>query len=299
MRTIRATRLGLPPAITDAWTLTLDPANQPILLSYADARGRTPERGQWTSPLTHTVYRFAEGWWEALVLPDSPTVFQFAQPLGLDAWLLVQARASSPADLNASVFGVGGDRLGSFHVGDGIEDVQTTADGRIWASYFDEGVLAKDGPNTAGLACFDAAGRCVFRYDTAAMSPPSDVPPIFDCYALNVASDRDAWLFHRLPYPLVQVRDGNIHRAWSNLGQIAEVMGSRAFAVAGGKALSAGGCHARGRLFRIDLDTMDAEEIHAVDDDGMPVASEGAAGRGSLLYLFDGRELLSVNAAEA
>jgi hypothetical protein len=44
---------------------------------------------------------------------------------------------------------------------------------------------------------------------------------------------------------------------------------------------------------------MDTDEVHAVDDDGMPVAFDGETGRGSLLYLFRDRDLFSVDVGEA
>jgi len=46
-----------------------------------------------------------------------------------------------------------------FHAGDGVEDIQTTEDGRTWVSYFDEGVFGDTTPGQAGLVCLDSSGE--------------------------------------------------------------------------------------------------------------------------------------------
>jgi len=75
-----------------------------------------------------------------------------------------------------------------FLLGDGIQDVQATEDGKIWVSYFDEGVYGNfgwgnpGGPSpigASGLIRFDRAGAIEWEFD-----PPANVEPIDDCYAL-------------------------------------------------------------------------------------------------------------------
>jgi hypothetical protein len=78
------------------------------------------------------------------------------QPLPEHEILVVATRANRNADgshdLNGRVFGADGELRREFLLGDGIADVQTTADGQVWVSYFDEGIYGnlgwggRDGP---------------------------------------------------------------------------------------------------------------------------------------------------------
>lgn len=49
------------------------------------------------------------------------------------------------------------------NLGDASEDLQTTPQGLIWVSYFDEGVYGGS-IGRQGLVCFDNAGTPLFKY---------------------------------------------------------------------------------------------------------------------------------------
>jgi hypothetical protein len=104
---------------------------------------------------------------------------------------------------NAQIVDVSGDVLEAFHAGDGVEDVQTTGSGEIWISYFDEGIFRGDDLGQGGLVCLDDAGRQRFSFNQLATA--ADLPPIYDCYALNVASDDDVWLHYYDAFQLVHL----------------------------------------------------------------------------------------------
>jgi hypothetical protein len=69
-------------------------------------------------------------------------VFPVVQPLPDGEVLVVGLRSGGVHDVdNAAVYDRDGSVAREFRLGDGIEDVQTTRDGAIWVSYFDEGIL--------------------------------------------------------------------------------------------------------------------------------------------------------------
>lgn len=147
-------------------------------------------------------YRADDGVWGSLDLPETVENYHTVQPLGEDAWLLVRGRADSEGDRNVHVHDAHGRHLRSFHAGDGIQDVQTARDGTSWVGYFDEGVFGNTSLGQAGLVRLDAMGNCSLEYNGLA---GGRVPGIDDCYALNVASDREVWLCYYTDSPLVKL----------------------------------------------------------------------------------------------
>ena len=70
--------------------------------------------------------------------------FHFCQPLLDNELLLVCSRSRAVAgggELNGRVFDEDGKFKQAYHLGDGIESMQTTSEGMIWTSFFDEGVF--------------------------------------------------------------------------------------------------------------------------------------------------------------
>ena len=135
------------------------------------------------------------------------------EPLGADEWLLVRGRAKGNSDQNAHVYDSAGTLSRSFHAGDGIEDIQTTEDGRTWVSYFDEGVFGGTTLGQAGLACLDRSGQVNFKFSDLAARGTD----IADCYALNVCSDQVVWRCYYTDFPLVQLANGKIAGIWPEL----------------------------------------------------------------------------------
>src|SRR5205823_7992939 len=81
-------------------------------------------------------------------LTEVESAFPFVQPLPDDEILIVGARChfrKGNPEQNAAVYSPQGELLRQFVLGDGINGVQTTRDGTIWASYSDEGVFATFG----------------------------------------------------------------------------------------------------------------------------------------------------------
>lgn len=172
------------------------------------------------------VLHFADAWdtWERFTLPRDAPDFHSVQPLPGGEVLLVNARcrylSEQQHERNAHVYSPEGAVLRELTLGDGIADVQTTSDGQVWVSYFDEGVIGNRGwggkgtrrpIGEDGLACFDALGQRQERGVRMAVSQR-----IVDCYALNVASEQETWFYSYTGFPLVRMRSGQPSTVWQS-----------------------------------------------------------------------------------
>ncbi|MEU4156179.1 hypothetical protein [Actinoplanes sp. NPDC026670] len=108
---------------------------------------------------------------------------RFVQPLTEGRVLLAAARARR-GEFNGEVWTRDGDLEHQGHLGDAIEELQTTASGKVWAGYFDEGALGEGGPEGHGLARFnqDLTVDWLYPHDAG-------LPYISDCYTLNLQGE--------------------------------------------------------------------------------------------------------------
>jgi len=141
-------------------------------------------------------------------------------------------------DLNCLVFNPQGQILRRFLVGDGIQDAFSDNQGRIWVSYFDEGIFGDFGWGNAGgpmpigasgLNCFDDFGNIVWDFGQAG---GGDL--ISDCYAMNV-DGANTWIYFYVDFPLYKITDDFQTRSWE-----VGLKGCSAFAVSDTKILFTG-----------------------------------------------------------
>lgn len=300
--TIKVRRLfGISEVVGDRHliALTVGPHLNPVALSLEQPPDYRIERPGWASfpkrradrPNRFRIHHRTGDGWQALDLPETDENYHAVQPIGSDEWLLVRGRAQGDDDRNAHVYDAAGRHVRSFHAGDGIQDVQATEDGRIWVSFFDEGVFGNTKLGGAGLVCLDARGRCLFRFTDVL---GGGVPDICDCYALNVVSDREVWLCYYTDFPLVRLVDGQVADFWPGL----PVSGSSGFAVEGDMALFAGGYEDREFLFLVRLGEKRVLKVRPTDEQGRPLTKFTAFGRGGRLLLQTDEALRSVDVAE-
>ncbi len=218
----------------DLVSLSLSPAGELYALAVtapADYR-ETASSGAtfpkvWTErPHDIRVLRFDGSEIVQCDIPDQHWNFSHVQPLPDGELLFVVSRsrcfADDVYDLNAKVFTEDGTFTREFLLGDGIRQMQTTADGRIWTSYFDEGIFGdvdgREPIGKSGLILWDRCGNRLFAY-----SPPPELGlygKMADCYALNVASDADAWCCYMdmapTGFPLVHLSHERISATWKS-----------------------------------------------------------------------------------
>lgn len=239
------------------------------------------------------VCRWLHGAVERVTIPHERLLFHFVQPMP-DGVLAVAGRSrhlSDGPELNAVVFDRNGRELRRFLLGDGINDVRTTRDGRIWVSYFDEGVFGNHGwgggsgpepVGAPGLRAFSADGEPLFAYDPARAGTDA----ICDAYALNVDGDGSAWVYFHTAFPIVHIRDGQ-YRAWT-LG----ASGAHALAVDRGRALLLGEYKDPNsvRVVRLSSgpDAEIVERLALVDESGATLRGARGSAVGSDLFLFQG-----------
>jgi hypothetical protein len=155
--------------------------------------------------------------------------YHHVQPLPNNELLLVCSRChyrdKDDYDLNGRVFSTRGEFQREFLLGDGIQDVQTTASGGIWVSYFDEGIFGNFGWNEPvgypGVILWDSDGNIVYRFE-----PDMGLDHMADCYALNVAGESDVWCYYYTAFPLVRIHNLSIKGVWNS-----RISGSSGFAI--------------------------------------------------------------------
>ncbi|MGC4093270.1 MAG: hypothetical protein QM756_36345 [Polyangiaceae bacterium] len=218
------------------------------------------------------------------------------QPLG-ELLLLVCARshygrAGNP-ERNGRLYTRGGELVGELLLGDGIQDVQTTAEGTIWASYFDEGVFGNFGwaepLGAAGLVEWSRDGAKLYEFE-----PPDGLDSICDCYALNVTAD-DVWLCYYTDFPLVRLRNRRVSGDWR-----APVEGSAAFAIGSGHCLFQGGYDERTEYVLAELQSSGksprvVKRFQVLDEAGEVLSPLRTAARGERLYVLSGTRLYQLD----
>jgi len=162
-------------------------------------------------------------------------------------------------------------------LGEGINQVQTSSRSEVWVGYNDEGVYRAGEP---GVACFDADGKRVFSFGDS-VANHDDVPIIDDCYALNVASDDEVWVYYYSAFPLVRLVDKQFAGVWPRVPGV----GAHAFAVGERSVLFAGDYGAPSSITRFFPESGRSEMGQAMGD-GVPVEFTRAIGRADRLYLL-------------
>lgn len=199
-------------------SVSIDWSGDPVLL-FERGRPKFPAGGTheslaaWfnTPPKSHHLLHWTGSQFSEVTFENKRgrIVISHAQPFD-EGWLLAEGRGGA-----AEIY----DRRGShvlrtLDLGDASEEIQTTPDGRIWVSYFDEGVFG-NGIGNEGLVCFDSNGHPIFKYATFANR--ADLPHISDCYSLNVASDA-VWVCYYTDFPLVCLRNFELGGIWQDWG---------------------------------------------------------------------------------
>jgi hypothetical protein len=264
------------PAEWNLIRVSVDWNGKPLLL-FEEGRPPFPasiggqELAVWyrTSPTAHHIVSFDRDRQTTNTIRNDDRVkdLSFVQQIG-EHWLLVEGRGGA-----GRIYARDGVQLKTLDLGDAIQDVQTTADGRIWVSYFDEGVFG-NGIGSNGLVCFDFEGNDVFRFEELAQA--TRLPHIDDCYALN-ATQGEVWLSYYSEFPLLCLSDFTLQKSWQGLGSFS------AFAVRGQQLLALRSYGSK-MLVEINLSDRTEQQFDPIDTVGIPLADF----RGRLYQQFAG-----------
>lgn len=223
----------------------------------------------------------------------------YVQPLGNELLLACgRSHYKGPDDFerNGRVYTRDGRLSREFLLGDGIESVQTTIAGVIWTSFFDEGVFGNYGWETpvgaSGLVAWQPNGQKCFEFE------PGDLDSICDCYALNVSSDEDVWIYYYTEFPLVHLHNRKIQAVWEM-----PLSGSHAFAVSDGCALFRGGYDDGDRYHLFDLcegrKPKLLTHLELQDERGSKLAADRVVGRADRMYIISKNSLYRVDVRTA
>ncbi len=236
-----------------------------------------------TPPKAHHLIYWEGLSQRTLTFEKSTRLFTFhVQPFA-EGWLLGEGRGG-----HADICDKAGRLQRTLDLGDAINDVQTTPNGHIWVSYFDEGVFG-DGVGRHGLVCFDSSAQPIFKYSEFAER--NQLPSIADCYAMNVVDEEEVWLSYYTDFPLVSIKNFQLEQVWKDFECI-----DRAFALNGDTVIFQK-CYTRregkSQLLRRTLsDSAKTEVVDVVDETGALL--EGlfkVVARGPNLYLLTGTAL--------
>lgn len=243
-----------------------------------------------TLPTAHHLF-YWEGSSQRTVTLDKQTLdFAYHVQRFGEGWLIAAGRGG-----HADVCDKTGRVQKTIDLGDAAEDIQTTANGHIWVSYFDEGVFG-GGIGQHGVVCFDNQGHAVFKYSEFAEQ--NQLPFIDDCYAMNVVSDDEVWLSYYSDFPLVSIRNLQLHRIWKEFGCMKGGFALRSDTVIFPK------CYTRHEgksqiLLRTLSSSLAAETVDVVDENGSAIGGLfTAVCRGPNFYLLTDAALYSLKAPD-
>jgi hypothetical protein len=275
-------------------SLSADWYGQPLLL-FVEGKPPQPDlhrdRQAWsrwyqTPPKAHHVVYLEAGQPQSVTLEQSQGISTFHVQRFESGWLLGESRGG-----RASFHDKSGALRSAVEFGDAIESIQTTTDGHIWVSYFDEGVFG-GGIGRQGLVCFDSSGKDLFKYGDFAEQ--NDLPMICDCYALNVDSIGDVWLNYYTDFPLVKLHEQKLEKMWTEFGAL-----GNAFAIRGDEIIYMTKGQISARSMAIEPCGEPLSEIPrdgaGVDLIATPQRCADTAGRGSAFILNTGDAVYSTS----
>jgi hypothetical protein len=246
-----------------------------VLILAADAPFEARRAGRSSR---YRVYESAGKSFESFeFVAPTRAAYMHIQPFGDQNFLLVSPWLYEGMKTNGDVWSSAGALGRQLSLGEGINQLQISRRLEVWVGYSDEGVYGAAAE--PGLACFDVDGKRVFSFADS-VANDDDVPIIDDCYALNVASDDEVWLYYYSKFPLVRLIEKRLAGIWPRVPGL----GSHAFAVGERSVLFSGDYGARSSITRYFPES-GRSEMGSVVADGLPLEVTRATGRADRLYL--------------
>lgn len=211
-----------------------------------------------------------------------PTIEEFyfssAQPIG-ENWLLVSARIDEEDNdvKNAYVFDKEGNIIDRYEFGDAVADVQATHEGDVWVSYFDQ--------SDQGLHCYKD-GVKNFDFHDSIWKNNQHVPPIDDCYAMNVTLDSTN-IYYYNSFPFVKIMGDNKFELYEDI----PIEGSNAFATNGDIVLFSHDYDRKPEVYLYSLSEKKKVSLKTLKPNGSILKYDHSVGRESKLFLIEGTEV--------
>lgn len=275
---LKAERLFELPTLPAGWEFAATGVGPDFtcLVLAADASFDARRAGR---PSRHRVYKRVGRSFEGFEFAAADrAAYMFVQPLSDQEFLLVTPWLYEGVTSTGHIWSSDGALVGQLSLGQGIEHVQTSKRSEIWVGYNDEGIFSASEP---GLACFDRTNKRVFSFaDSVANDDHPTVSSIDDCYALNVASEDEVWVYYYSAFPLVRLIGKRLDRIWPR----APGLGAHAFAIGQRSILFAGDYGVKTAITRYFPESGRSEMAQAIGD-GLPLDCTRATGRADSLYL--------------
>ncbi|MCY1043968.1 hypothetical protein OV208_21815 [Corallococcus sp. bb12-1] len=283
---------------------------EPLAGRAVKARGVGLDNDLWLLAEGGEVLHYVDlaDFWERIPLPSALTDFHEVQPLPGNEVLLVSPRCryrSTQPERNARVYSREGTLVREMTLGDGIADVQATADGQVWVSYFDEGIFGNYGWGHGDAASRPIGEDGLVRFDVLGQRLSSDVKEAMglhvmaDCYALNVASEHETWFYSYTDFPLIRMRTGRVPTVWES-----PVRGAHAIVVSDTHVLFGGGYEDSCQLQLFTLYDRGVQRLGRVatvvltDETGRAWRPTWLTGRGPWLHGAEGTRHFRVHLSE-
>ena len=231
----------------------------------------------------YSLHRVLETGVATVHLPTSEDVLHAAVSLPGDGWCVI-GEFVGETPFSTRIYDSNCQPVTTFWHGGG-KFVRPT-ESRIWVGCAGAQLLADCGePVNSGFFAIDAWGRVKFTYRT--IVDEGAAPPIGDVSAINIISDRQAWIYYYGDYPLVRLLDDYVCDIWTDMPVI--MADSVAINESEGLALFSGGAclgdsdlseteleaeaqrQQREILHLVELDigkSRHVDEVHLVDGNG-------------------------------
>lgn len=152
-------------------------------------------------------------------IPPQDFDFQHATYLPSNEILLVcgtcQFRATDDFDLNAKIFDMQGRLLREFSIGDGVKETLVDQLGKIWTTYFDEGISGtlgwKEPIGRPGLIRWNPNGNIEWTFERIRY-----LEPMKDCYAATMDADGNCWTSYLPGFPIVRIAPQGQIQTWES-----------------------------------------------------------------------------------
>lgn len=196
-------------------------------------------------------------------------------------------------DKNGRIYSDSGIYQQSILLGDGIQSVRVSNKGKIWTSYFDEGVFGNYGWNTPiganGLIAWNENGDKLYEF-----SPTGNLGEICDCYAINVETEYITWCYYYTEFPLVKINKESIDEYWN-----IPISGSNCFAIYRNFALFRGGYGEPDRFYLIKLDRNHQASIEKIIQPANIDTIDRVCSRGDTIFCLSNGKVYSISVYEA